>query len=208
MHARAAHDRRARRIVRLLANAVREDARRVEQDLCIHFVRLAGEVVLHLGSNDLALLVLDQLSALGVVQRDGASRRGRRCQRHTHARVVELAVVVEDGALQPGVRLWVLLRERRHEVHRLNAVEVLGHDKVGGAGDGVVCLEARPVVRHLPPLVARRHDGQRVRQVRHVGQEVGALVQRLEHELELAGVGLEHSLLKVANTSVHQLGGL
>lgn len=56
--------------------------------------------------------------------------------------------------------------------------------------------------------MTHRHDGQRGAQVRRVLQQALALVQRLEHQLQLAVVRIEHRLLQVPHAPVHQLGAL
>ena len=55
---------------------------------------------------------------------------------------------------------------------------------------------------------ADRHDGEGVGQMGRVLDQVLALVQRLEHQLELAVVQVEDRLLQVAHPPMHQLGAL
>lgn len=54
-------------------------------------------------------------------------------------------------------------------------------------------------------MVAGSDNRQRVREVWRVEEEGRAFVQRLKHELQLAGICLEHSLLEIAHASVNQL---
>ena len=57
-----------------------------------------------------------------------------------------------------------------------------------------------PPASPFPPP-AHRHDGQRVGEVRRIGQQPLALLQRLKHQLELLHVLVEDRLLKVAHAA-------
>mmetsp|Transcript_35504 Transcript_35504/g.78764 ORF Transcript_35504/g.78764 Transcript_35504/m.78764 type:complete len:258 (-) Transcript_35504:460-1233(-) len=178
----------------------------IHHHLCIHVDLPPRDRVLALGTHHLAVLILDELCAIDVVGDHGARCCRRAGEGHVHARVIELAIIVKDRALERAPVL-ALLGQCGQEVDRLRRPHEARPDEVAGAGHQVVRLEACPVVGHLKPAVAGRYNGQGVRQMCSVCQESSPLLERLKHELQLVYVELEHSLLEVAHPAVHQLGG-
>jgi hypothetical protein len=143
---------------------------------------------------DDATVLAQQAGDRAVVQHHRAAlRRGAR-QSERQAGVVELPVPVLDAAGQ-AARLHV-----GQQFARARGRQELGVPDAARARQRVVHLQARAVERRLPQPVGRHHEGQRLRQVRRIGQQRGALGQRLAHQRHVA-------LRQVAHAAVHELGG-
>mmetsp|Transcript_33163 Transcript_33163/g.84712 ORF Transcript_33163/g.84712 Transcript_33163/m.84712 type:complete len:573 (+) Transcript_33163:96-1814(+) len=206
VHARRGGDHLGGVLLVHLAHFVHEGAGRVDHRLGIHIKLGARLIVFHLGARHLPLLILDEPDHLRVIGNGGATQRGGARQRDRHARVVELAVKIDNHALE----------RRPFRVHgaeggkvalRVAAAAVLGRLQRAAQGHQVVRLHAGPEVDGLPPGPAGHHDRKRVGQVRRVLQQALALRERLVHELQLAVVQAQRGLLQVAHAAVHQLGG-
>jgi hypothetical protein len=129
-----------------------------------------------------------------VVDQQGAARgRGAR-QQHRQPGVVELAVPVLHAAGQAA------LAHGGQQLADPARVEELGVAQAAAAGQHVVGFQADAVEAALPPLVARHHEGQPLRDMGRVGEHRAALLQRFAHQADVA-------LRQVAHTAVRQLGG-
>jgi hypothetical protein len=137
---------------------------------------------------------MDQARGRAVIDQQRTLAGRRSGQRQRQPRVVKLAVPVLDAALE------VLRLHGRQVSERFLPVEEFRGAQAGLAGQRVIHLEPDAVERRLPELVGRHDKGQRLRQVRRVGQQRGALVQGLAHQGDIA-------LRQVAHAAVHQLGG-
>ena len=129
-----------------------------------------------------------------VVEQHRPALQRRARQRDREARVVELAVPVAHAAHEPArVRA-------RQQLERAVRAQPLGGAQAMAAGKRVVGLEADAVEARLPPVVGRHHEAHALRQVRGIGEDRAALVQRLAHEADVA-------LREVAHAAVHELSG-
>ncbi len=177
----------------LAAQAVHPDPRGIDDAARPQGVWGAGFGVLAAQARDLAVLV-DELARRAVVdEQRAAQRRGAR-ERQGEPCVVELAVPILDAALQ------AIAAHGGQKAQRALPAQEFGGTQAGAARQQVVGLEAHAVEGRLPETVGRHHEGQRLRQVRRIAEQRGALVQCLAHERDVA-------LREVADTAVHELGG-
>mmetsp|Transcript_7542 Transcript_7542/g.23849 ORF Transcript_7542/g.23849 Transcript_7542/m.23849 type:complete len:417 (-) Transcript_7542:382-1632(-) len=222
---RGHHDLLARRVGHL-AHLVGEDATRVDHLLCAHVIDLVGEDVAHLGAAHLVVgragrAAGEQVEHLCVVLHGRARLDRRERDAQVHARVVLLAVVNDEAALE-RVAVGVLRLHRRELEERLVARdEMAGRHRAPLACDDIVQLAREVHHRHLPPLEERHHHRDRVRhewrRLDHVGAlgEVGGndlhvlvVVLQVPNDVEQRvgrDLGLE-GLCEVPDAAVDQLG--
>ena len=129
--------------------------------------------------------VIDQQRALG--------RCGAR-QHQGQTGIVKLSIPVLHAALE------VVGTHRRQQPQSLVLAQKLSTPQAIFAGQRVVHLQARAIKRRVQQFVRRHHKSQRLRQVRRVVQQRGALMQRFAHQRDVA-------LRQITHTTVHQLGG-
>lgn len=176
-----------------LAQAIHPDTGGIDHRMRPHGEFLAAHRVAADEASHLAVVV-HQRGGRAIVHHQGTQAGGRARQRQRQAGVVKLAVPVLHAALEA-------LRARRGQaLERAFFAEKFGGTQACLAGQGVVHLEPDAVERGLPETVGRHDERQRLRQVRRVVQQRGALVQRLAHQGDVA-------LGQVAHATVHQLGG-
>ena len=192
-----------------LSHRVREGPRAVEHNLrpYLELPPAVDHILDVRPDHPPGVAVLHQTRHPNVVCGDGARVRGGAREGHVEPGVVKLSVPVDDGALELGAVLLAHGRERGEVGEGLGGGSKAGHGQSGGARDEVVGFHSGPVVGHLPAVVARGCDREWMRQVRGVAEQVLALVQRLENELQLAVRELEHGLLQVPDAAVDELGG-
>ena len=173
-----------------------------------HVPRAAVEAVAHGGAGEAAGAVLDQsLDGDVVGQRRTMLRRGQG-QRQIHARVVELAVVVDYPTAQVAWRAVAahLLAQIREPLLRLLARHEFGAAQRVATRQAVVQVEADAVVGLLAQLVQGYEDRQLVHQMRGQLQQRRAFAQRLAYQAELRAVDTLDRLLQIADSAVYQLG--
>ena len=180
-------------------HGIRERSGGVDDGACRHLETFAREPVDDLGSAHSAPLLHEGFHG-DVVGDDGALARRREPDGEVHARVVELAVVVQHAPAQP------LLFEHGEALERLLGIDEAARLQVGAARQPVVELQAGEVVGDLQPVVQRRDDRQGVAEVRRDTQQHRPLVQSVAHEVELRAVEVLDRLLQVAHAAVDELG--
>ena len=152
----------------------------------------AADRVARVDADDLAAFA-HQRRHRAMVEHDRAlAGRGAR-ERDRQPRIVELPVPVLDAAGQ-AAHLHV-----GQQLARARGRQELGVAQAARAGERVVHLQPDAIERRFPDLVRRHHEGQRLRQMRRVGQQRRALVQRLAHQRHIA-------LREIAHAAVHELG--
>ena len=177
----------------LLPQPIDPDAGGVDHAMRPQLEGLAGFAVLASQARHLAVLV-KQAGRGAVVHHQGALGRRGPGQRQREPGVVELSIPVLDAAFEP------LTTRRRQAGQRFVPGQEFGGAQPRFARQRVVDLQADTVERHLPELVRRHHERQRLRQVRGVAKQRAALVQRFPHQRDIA-------LREVAHAAVNQLGG-
>mmetsp|Transcript_15973 Transcript_15973/g.31234 ORF Transcript_15973/g.31234 Transcript_15973/m.31234 type:complete len:620 (-) Transcript_15973:210-2069(-) len=183
-----------------LADRVGEDARGVDHLLRANVVRLAREDVLDARADDAVVLVA-RLAALGqqrldrrVVREGGSVLGGGERDVHVHARVVLLALVEDERALELAAFVVLLLDARELVEHLSARDEVRRRHRAAAACNEVVHPASDGQERNLPPAVHGHHDGQRAR---HEGG-------RVDHVLALVQVGVEDLHVFVAVAQVDE----
>lgn len=193
----------ARGVAVHLQDGVAVGPRGVDHALGVDPDELVGLDVARLGAHDLARgRVLDQLLDLDVVEDRGAVLDGGDGQRGVQPRVVEGPVVVHERRLQVVRGQHGRLFDGGGLGQQVRALQVLL------AREEVVELAPGVDVRHLPRVVDGDEDGQHRAQVRRGVDEVFALVERLDHEVQLRLGELPERLLQVPHAPVNHLGGL
>ena len=177
----------------LAAQGIDPDTGGVDHARCVNLYLPTGFSVAALHAGNPAGFV-NQSAGFAIInqQRTAGGRRARQHQRQT--RIVKLAVPVFDAAAQ------VLRVGGRQQRAGLCAAQEFGGTEPGFASQRVVGLQADAIKRRFPPMVRRHHKGKRLRQMRRIGKQQGALLQGFAHQRNIA-------LRKVAHTAMHQLGG-
>src|ERR1035438_3059096 len=177
--------------IRLAAQVVGKRSGGVDHHFRGGFKLLAAFHVTDLDGVDEAVAVLDHAGDPRIVQKDGALLTGGGDQVDEQARIVELAVEVEDAAAQAdGV-------EGGKAIQGLRAGKDARGAEAVPARQQVVELETDAVEGGLPPAVGRHYKGQFVNQVGRVPEEQATLLERLHYEQYVA-------LLQVADAAVNQ----
>mmetsp|Transcript_2939 Transcript_2939/g.18458 ORF Transcript_2939/g.18458 Transcript_2939/m.18458 type:complete len:357 (+) Transcript_2939:4709-5779(+) len=193
-------------LVRQLADPIHKRSRCIDDNFRRGFKDIIGYLVLQQGPLNHTLVVFGESHDLCVVghgcplflctQGDGQAELG----------IVHLSIVVHDGPFElfPIVSLC-----RQGGKHSPGFVcrDKPGHGEPFSTRHKIVGFESCPVVGDLPPLVARRHDGNGIREVWSIVHERKSFVQGFEHKLELSIVQLKHGFFQVPHTSVDKLGG-
>ena len=153
----------------------------------------AGFVIACDNAVHIAFVIAQQAGCRTVIHHRGAMIGGGHGEVDEQARIVELAVVVDDAAaqffrFQCGKALKSLL-----------FAEQLRRAEPVLAGKQVVELEADAIERRFPPGVVGNNEGEVVHQVRSVLAQQAALFQRRHDQRNVA-------LFEIAHAAVHQLG--
>ena len=202
-----AQQRNARGVIEL-AQAVHVGTGGVQHHACADRPGGAGKLVAHRRPGDAPARIRGECLHRHVVGHRRALLGGGQGEGEIHARVVELAVVVDHPAAQAARRpvpahfLAQVGKTRQNMLarHELGTVQrVL-------AGEAVVQPQADPVVGVLAELIQRHEDRQLVDQVGRQLQQRLPFAQRLPHQAELAAVDPLHRLLQVTDAAVHELG--
>ena len=112
-----------------------------------------GDHVLEGSTAELAVRALLEGSDLHVVHNSSTVEGGSHADRDVHAGVVVGTVVVDESANKVG------LLEHGEGINSLALGQKVGALDALGTSQEIVELGACPVVRNLPPLVERQHDG-------------------------------------------------
>ena len=116
----------------------------------------------------------------------------RLSQVHGHTRVVELAVVIYDTALQ------TFLHPGGQTLHHALGGNELGAAVTETEGEDVIECQATEIEEVVPVAIVGDHEGLVFHQMRRIGLHAATFAQCLEHQHHVA-------LLQVTYTAVHEL---
>ncbi len=168
-----------------------KDARRVDHAARLDLELASGFHILGEESRDVVFLP-HQSGAAHVVDQDCSVIGRRHGEMDREPGVIELTVVIHDAARQ-AFRL-----QRRQQIEHVLPRQVAGRLQAQLTREGVVHLQADPVKRPLPPVVARDDKRQTVHEVGRILAQQSALAQCLQNERDIA-------LLEIPHTAVDQL---
>ena len=175
------------------ANLVGEDAGGVDDDARAGLELLAGFAIDRVNAVDESVGVARERDRGSVVQ-DGGSVFGRGGEeRNEQARIVELAIVVDDSPAQAVVADVGQEFESFIERKDARAPEAVL------AREEVVDFEADAVEGSLPPGVIGDDEGEIANQMGRVLKQDAALLERFHHQRDVA-------LLEIAHSAMNQLG--
>ncbi len=176
-----------------VTHRVHPDTRGIDHAACAQLDVLAAFGVARAHAAHLAALA-QQAGYCDVVQHHRAAHDGGAREQHRQPRIVELPVPVLDAADQalPAHRGQQFLGPtRRQDLRRPQAL---------ATGEHVVHLQSGTIEGQVQDAVGRHDEGQPLCHLRRIGQQRGALVQRLVHQADVA-------LRQVAHAAVDQLRG-